>query len=354
MALNNLLIRSDTSVQIGTGHIMRCLALAQAWQEREGEALFVMADMSSALENRLLMEGMKVVHLSGIAGGLEDATVTMDAAQKFNAQWVVVDGYHFGKDYQKLIKDAKLNLLFIDDYGHAGYYYADLVLNQNISADIDLYPSREPYTKLLLGTEYVLLRREFWLWRNWQRETQSVANKILVTLGGSDPDNVTLRVIRALQLLNIDGMEVIVIIGGSNPYHQILQQEISTSNLVITLRQNVNNMPQLMAWADIAIAAGGSTNWELAFMGLPSLVISVADNQIAIAKGLNQQGVISYLGCYQQVGLSQIHQALQELRYDRCKREIMSEKGQKLVDGYGGNRVVLEINKMLKFSTEEA
>jgi len=340
MIITNLIIRADASVQIGTGHVMRCLALAHAWQERSGQAIFVMADTSSALENRLIMEGMRVVHLSGVAGGLEDATLTIDIAQKFNAQWVVVDGYHFGKDYQKLIKDAKLNLLFIDDYGHADYYYADLVLNQNISADIDLYPSREIYTKLLLGTEYVLLRREFWLWRNWQRETQSVANKILVTLGGSDPDNVTLKAIQSLQLLSMDGLEVIVIIGGSNPHHQILQQEISTSKLIIILRQNVNNMPELIAWADISIAAGGSTNWELAFMGLPSIVITLAENQHAIVEHLGKVKMAVNLGRHEKISTEDLAVSISKLLRSNDLRKEMSQKGQTLIDGFGSDRVI--------------
>jgi UDP-2,4-diacetamido-2,4,6-trideoxy-beta-L-altropyranose hydrolase len=343
----NIVIRADASAQIGTGHIMRCLSLAQEWQDRGGKAIFVLANKSPALEARLLSEKMIVLYLSFEAGSDEDAHQTVDFIRQFAAQWVVVDGYHFGAAYQTVIKDFGTRLLFIDDYGHTDHYFADLVLNQNISANQDLYINREPYTKLLLGTEYALLRREFWQWRDWQREVNPIASKILITLGGSDPDNVTLKVIQALDRLNRNNLEVIVVIGGSNPHYQVLQKEIADSSLAISLQRNVSNMPELMAWADLAIAAGGSTNWELAFMGLPSIVIAIADNQIAIAAELARQGVIINLGWHQDVTIGQISFAVKELIGDRCKRETMSKKGQELVDGNGSRRVVSEMSSML-------
>jgi UDP-2,4-diacetamido-2,4,6-trideoxy-beta-L-altropyranose hydrolase len=353
LVMENLIIRADVSVQIGTGHVMRCLAIAQAWKER-GEVIFVMAGQPSALETRLHSEGIKIAHLSVKAGSIEDAQQTADFAQQLAAQWVVVDGYHFGAGYQKAIKNLGVNLLFIDDYSHADRYYADLVLNQNISAHEDLYQSRETYTQLLVGTQYVLLRREFWQWRGWHRvinpaETASVgiARKLLVTLGGSDPDNLTFKVIQALQQISIDDLEVIIVVGGSNPHYQKLQAEVTRSKLSISLQQNVSNMPELMAWAELAIAAGGSTNWELAFMGLPSLIISLADNQTEIAAKLNSQKIVSHLGWHQQVTSDRISQAVKELLGDRARREEMSRKGQKLVDGHGAARVVAKMANML-------
>ena len=347
MALKKLIIRADASVSVGTGHVMRCLALAQTWQDQGEEAIFVLANKSSALENRLLSEGMQIVYLLVETGSNEDANQTVDFAQKFNAQWIVVDGYHFGAKYQKVIKDFGARLLALDDYGHADHYYADLVLNQNISAYKDLYQSREIYTQLLLGTQYVLLRREFWQWRDWQRAINPIARKLLVTLGGSDPDNVTLKVIQSLSQVNRDDLEVIVVIGGSNPHYKVLQKEVADSSLAVSLKQNVSNMPELMAWADLVIAAGGSTNWELAFMGLPSLVITIADNQKAIAAGLNRQGVIINLGWHQDVTIDQIGVAVQKFISDHDKRKTMSKKGRDLVDGKGSMHIISAMIDML-------
>ncbi|MBE3120100.1 MAG: UDP-2,4-diacetamido-2,4,6-trideoxy-beta-L-altropyranose hydrolase, partial [Candidatus Atribacteria bacterium] len=145
----NLLLRVDASARIGTGHVMRCLALAQAWQEKGGRATFVMTTETPAVEARLASEGMQVTHLVTQPGSPEDAQQTVGLAQQREAVWIVVDGYYFGADYQQTIKRAGLRLLFVDDYGHAGHYYADLVLNQNIYANESLYPKREPHTRLL-------------------------------------------------------------------------------------------------------------------------------------------------------------------------------------------------------------
>jgi UDP-2,4-diacetamido-2,4,6-trideoxy-beta-L-altropyranose hydrolase len=342
-----LVIRADASTTIGTGHIMRCIALAQAWQDQGGQVIFLLAHKPSALENKLRSQGVQIIYLSVEAGSDEDAHQTADFIQQFTSQWLVVDGYHFGAEYQRIIKNFGINLLFIDDYGHADHYYADLVLNQNISANQELYINRETYTKLLLGTEYTLLRHEFWQWRDWQREVNQIASKILITLGGSDPDNVTLKVIQALNRFNRDNLEIIVVIGGSNPHYECLQKEVADASLAISLQRNVNNMPELMAWADLAIAAGGSTNWELAFMGLPSLVITIADNQQAIAAELDRQGVIINLGWHQKLSIECLGLAIQDLIGDHLKRKTMSKKGMQLVDGNGVKRVVSAMTSML-------
>ena len=146
-----VVFRVDASTQIGTGHVMRCLALAQPRQDTQGQAIFIVANPIPALEERLKSEGMKVIHLAAEPGSLADAKETAALAHQFNASWVLLDGYQFGSEYQQTIKNSGLNLLFIDDYGHAEHYYADFVLNQNISADEQWYQHREPYTKLLLG-----------------------------------------------------------------------------------------------------------------------------------------------------------------------------------------------------------
>ncbi|TYQ29202.1 UDP-2,4-diacetamido-2,4,6-trideoxy-beta-L-altropyranose hydrolase [Pseudanabaena sp. UWO311] len=343
----NIIVRADASAQIGTGHVMRCLALSQTWRVLGGQAIFMLANKSPSLEARLRFEGMEVVYLSGEAGSDEDAQQTLDLCQQFSTQWIILDGYHFGAAYQKAIKNFDVSLLFFDDNGHADHYYADLILNQNISAKIDLYQSREPYTQLLLGTQYVLLRKEFLSWKNWQRVINPIASKILVTLGGSDPDNITLKVIQALQQVNSGNLEVIVVVGGSNPHYEKLQTEVAKSRTRITLQRNVSNMPELMAWADIAIAAGGSTNWELAFMGLPSLVITVADNQKESIAELDRQGVITNLGWHQDLSIEWISFALQKLMCDRLNQKKMSQQGQQIVDGEGVMRVVSKIADMI-------
>ena len=337
---NYLLFRVEASIAIGSGHLMRCLALAQAWQNLGGNTIFAVATDIGKLQTRLETEAITIHQLSVTSGSKEDGEAIIALAQKLEVSWVVVDGYQFGGNYQQQLKAAGLNLLFIDDYGHAEHYSADLVLNQNLSADERFYPHRENYSQLLLGTKYALLRREFWQWRHWKREIPPTARKIFVTLGGSDPDNVTLNVMHALSAIETEGLEVVVIVGGSNPHYEQLQRVAQASPVSMTLKQNVTNMPEWMAWADLAIAAGGSTNWELAFMGLPSVIITVAENQSAIAQQLGKMGITVSLGWYQQLTVNQLTTAISELLSTPKQRQQMSEKGRQLVDGLGSQRVI--------------
>lgn len=346
MSINQpLIIRADADTQMGTGHVMRCMALAQACLDVGGRGIFFMATEAPAIETRLKSECMEVVHLSVPLGSTEDAKKTASLAHKLGASWVVVDGYNFGVEYQEIIKDSGLRLLFIDDYGNADHHYADIVLNHNIYTNEDLYSNREPYTQLLLGTSYVLLRREFWQWRGWHRSLPLIASKLLVTLGGSDPDNVTLKVIQALQQIERKGLEAVVVVGGSNPHYEQLQLVSQESGFPICLKRNVTNMPDLMAWADVAIAAGGSTSWELAFMGVPSLIMIVADNQRSSVESLSKMEVFVNLGWHQDVSAAKIADALAQLLVEARYRAKIAQIGQDLVDGQGAARV---LNRLLR------
>jgi UDP-2,4-diacetamido-2,4,6-trideoxy-beta-L-altropyranose hydrolase len=340
----NIIIRADASTHIGSGHLMRCLALAQAWQETKGQAILLMATEAPAVEERLQSEGIVVKHLQVIPGSAEDAKETASAASQLAASWVIVDGYNFDAKYQRLLKEAGFQLLFIDDCGYAEHYYADIVLNQNINASENLYPSREPYTQLLLGTRYTLLRREFLQWQGWHRQIPSIARNILITLGGSDPDNVTLKVIQALQQVKGDRLEARVVVGGSNPHYEQLQATVQMSPFPISLKWNVTNMPELMAWADVAIAAGGSTNWELAFMGLPTMTIVLAENQRGIAETLDRKKIAVNLGWHESLTIDTIQQAIRDLLPGTRNRIQMSEIARKVVDGEGMVRVLSAIN----------
>jgi RimJ/RimL family protein N-acetyltransferase len=187
------------------------------------------------------------------------------------------------------------------------------------------------------------LRREFLKWRGWKREIPEVARRVLVTMGGSDPGNVTLEVIQALQHVDVNGLEAVVVVGGSNPHYAELQSAVQTSRLSIRLESNVTDMPALMAWADVAVSAGGSTNWELAFMGLPALVLILASNQRPIAERLDMVRMAVNLGWYSDASPMKIAQVLTQLLKDSKTRAKMSQCGQQLVDGEGIVRVLMHI-----------
>jgi UDP-2,4-diacetamido-2,4,6-trideoxy-beta-L-altropyranose hydrolase len=338
--VRHLLVRADASTQIGTGHVMRCLALAQAWQETGGTAQFLVTSLPSGLNARLSTEGIDVAYLSVAPGSASDAAETATRAQAVGAAWVVVDGYQFDAAYQYALKQAGLRLLVLDDYGHTDHYYADLVLNQNIHADQSLYAVREPYTRLLLGTSYALLRREFWPWRGWQRKTPAVAHRVLVTLGGSDQDNITLEVLRILQQVEADGLEVTALVGGGNPHLESLTSFAAGLPFNVRLIQNAPSVPELMAWAHMAVSAGGSTCWELAFMGLPSLLLVLAENQRPAVKALSEACVCCYLGEAVDPQFQDNFALIMRLMDDFETRSSMCQRGQSLVDGLGVSRVL--------------
>ncbi len=340
MAGKLLLIRADSGCVMGSGHVMRCWALAQAWRERGGAVLFYAKGTSAEFRRRLAADGIQSLEWAGESGSSEDASQTVALAQKNGAAWVVVDGYQFGSDYQRALKNAVVKVLVLDDYGHADAYCADFVLNQNVYAHAGLYPQRESQVQLLLGTQYALLRREFLAWGRPKREIPSTASKMLVTLGGSDAENVTLKVLHALEALSQAGWEAKVIVGGGNPHREDLQARVRTSQRKIELLCDVSNMPELMAWADLAVTAAGSTCWEMCFMGVPMVGIVLAENQTPIAAELEKRGVMRNLKWHRDVIPQQIADAISTLAQSSAARSEMVAAGQTLVDGQGGRRVV--------------
>ena len=341
----SLLIRADANTRIGTGHLMRCLALAQGWQARGGLATFITACESDGLRRRLSDEGFQVITLERSYPDPADWEITSEALAAHSDAWVVLDGYHFDPAYQRQIKEAGHRLLVVDDMAHLDHYYADVVLNQNINAE-RLHYSCESTTRLLLGTRYVLLRSEFLAWRGWQREIPKVARKVLVTFGGGDPDNQTLKVIQSLQQVDATDLEAVVVVGASNPHFQELQYAARQSQFAIRLVRNVSNMPELMAWADLAISAGGSTCWEMAFMGLPNVILVLAENQRGVAEGLGSRGIALNLGWYTDTSELDLAQALTMLMCSPACRKPMSERGRQMVNGAGTDRIVSVMNEL--------
>jgi UDP-2,4-diacetamido-2,4,6-trideoxy-beta-L-altropyranose hydrolase len=340
--MNTLVIRADASSQIGIGHVMRCLAIAQAWLECGGAVSFVSSQLPTSLRERIRSEGVEAVEMSCEAGSDDDARQIVAMARGRKAEWGVVDGYEFGLEYQRQLRNSGLKLLFLDDYGHANGYCADLVLNYNAYAREDSY-HLGPEMRLLVGPRYVLLRKEFSSWRGWKRETPRAGSKVLVTLGGSDADHVARTVIQALSLVKVDGLEAKVVLGGDSARRAELEPLVSASQGRISLAYNADNMPELMAWADVAIASAGSTVWELCFMGLPALLIDLVQHQRLVAETLEQLGVAQHVLSSHNFSPEAIAEKLESLLQSVERRTSMSQRGRELVDGRGAERVVTAI-----------
>jgi UDP-2,4-diacetamido-2,4,6-trideoxy-beta-L-altropyranose hydrolase len=350
MTLGTILIRADANVEKGTGHVMRCLALAQGWQDAGGRAAFAMAESPAAIRQRLAAENIEVHEVRQAAGTGEDANRTAELAQACGATWIVVDGYSFGIEYRRRIKNAGMKLLWIDDNGDAAYCFADMVVNQNVHAGESLYASREAECRLLLGPRYAMLRREFDAWRGWKREINAVGisavgSKVLITMGGSDRENVTLAVVEALQAVSIANLEAVVVVGGSNPHFESIADAAESFHGKIRVERNAANMAELMAWADIAVSAAGSTCWEMCLLGLPAILIDVAENQRPIAEGLARLAVSIHAGSSENVSSEKMAADIEGLLLSAECRSAMSRRGRELVDGEGSRRVVSELQR---------
>lgn len=332
-----LLIRADATVRMGTGHVMRCLALAQAWRELNGDVLFVAAQITPGLQSRLNEEGFAIRLIHAEAGTEQDAAALTVLASP--GSWVVVDGYQFTETYQVQLKQAGLSVLFVDDYGHCVRYVADLVLNQNLGASEVWYSARAESTRLLLGPGYALLREEFLRWALAERMISEQAKNILITLGGSDPDNVSLSILKAIDQIRASELTLRLIVGGSNPHGQLLSDAAELSPHQVEILQNVTDMAEQMMWADLAVCAGGSSNWEMSFLGLPRMVCVLAENQRRIADELHRSGAAVRFCLTDLCATSEFIDQLCSLIQSPEKRRLLSEKSQQLVDGQGAKRV---------------
>jgi UDP-2,4-diacetamido-2,4,6-trideoxy-beta-L-altropyranose hydrolase len=335
----SLLVRADSSPEIGAGHVMRCLALSKAWQCSGGDVTFASAEMLPALKLRLRAEDIQVMQIDGEPGSDLDVEQTGDFVNSVEPEWMVVDGYRFRPAYYRHWRQRDLPCLAIDDDGRFEEYCADVVLNQNASANEAMYKQRQPYTKLLLGSSFALVRPEFTRVRP-EREIPLVARKLLVTMGGSDPENVTMKVIQALAKIGCEGAEIRVVLGSGYRYARELRARASNLRAGVFLEENPPEMVPLMAWADLAISAAGGTCWELAYMGVPAVVIAISADQEGIARAVAARGAAHSLGCQADISAPQILAVVRELMNDSQRRGEMSRAGRKLVDGLGPQRVV--------------
>ncbi len=345
----SLLIRADAAAAIGTGHVMRCLALAQGWRDRGGKVIFAGHIAGHSLRQRIKSEGFGWVEIARPFPDPADLDVILALLKensKDHEQWVVVDGYHFTADYTSCLREAGARVLLFDDYAHQEKYQTDLLLNQNVGGERLHYSINEDAV-ILAGSEYVLLRREFL--RDNGRETRAeadVSRHILVTMGGSDPENATMKVIDALARVEQPGLDVKIVVGPVNQNRDFIARNLAERFFKAELLSKVEGMASLLKWADVAITSGGTTCWEAAYLGIPALIISVAENQLGVARGMAEAGAGWDCGQIQALSTNQLAGMINILSGNNLKRQEMARAGRQLVDGRGTMRV---INRMAFF-----
>lgn len=335
MKAGTLLLRADASVEMGTGHLMRCLALAEYWRDQDGQALLATHCHLDPLLDGFRAEGVEVLKQRNGAASNQEADEISIHAKKIGANWIALDGYQFSAEYHERLSGAGAHVLLIDDNGHAGRYSADLVLDQNLTAEENNYRKRSEKTRLLLGTKYVLLRREFRAAKQ-RGSRQGERTRAFVSMGGSDPENVMAKVLRAIS--GCEHLEVRAVIGAGNRFLTAVQRIAGQSRASMQLEIKAN-MSELMAWADVAISAAGATLWELAFMGVPTLTVELVDHQRPISRAFAEHGAGMNLGWHADLHDAKIVSELQAISSDCARREAMSARGRSMVDGRGPERV---------------
>ncbi|MFQ5668997.1 MAG: UDP-2,4-diacetamido-2,4,6-trideoxy-beta-L-altropyranose hydrolase [Acidobacteriota bacterium] len=332
---SHLSFRVDASPAIGAGHFMRCLALAEEWRARGGQATFI-GRWPAPLARHLEERGIRTVLLDAIHPDPSDLVQTLETVPA--AGNMVLDGYRFDAAYQGRLRHGVRRLLVIDDAGHLPAYDADILLNQNLHADRVAY-QRAPAQRLL-GPRYVLLRREFLRWDVPRRPVPPRARHLLVTLGGGDQANHTLRIAEALLAPAFRDTQIRVVIGPANPHAAVLERFTTDRESRFQVIEAGADMPALMAWADLAISAAGTTSLEFAFMGLPCVLVAVADNQEPIGREMESRGAAVHLGMAGELSWGHLVRAAGDLIRDPERRLRMSENGRRLVDGGGVRRVI--------------
>lgn len=352
----NIVFRVDSSLQIGAGHVMRCLTLARELK-KHATIQFICRNRKGHLIDRIESEGFEVFRLNGksLPNDIENrlkvewlgTTQEQDVIdcskilENIEPDWMIVD--HYGIDvfwHERLQKYCK-KLLVIDDLANR-QYSCDILLDQNFYQDKNQrYKNRVMSTcKLLLGPKYALLREEFL--SQLPNAQKKGVERILVYFGGSDVKNNTLKVLQGIQYSKQFNIFIDVVIGPDSPYKtEILSFASVMKN--VTCFDFVENMAEMMCNSDLYIGSAGTTTWERCCMGLPSVVIGVAENQIEPMEAMELAGMTYFLGRDENVKSFHVSEILDKILDNPSALSAMRKRNLELVDGYGALRCVSEM-----------
>ena len=292
-----LLIRADAGGDLGTGHVMRMIALAQAWQDQDGEVSFACCSCPDSLCDRLQHEKIQLFKIDADHGSEGDVEQTMGIAHLVKATWVALDGYHFTETFQKKLKSAGFPVLAVDDFGHCEKWHSDIVLNPNlhVGGHQAFLQASNPDVAFLLGPRYALLRREF-ATANKSSILHDSKPRVLINFGGVDSQGVTLKIVEALDHCREGDFEFRIIVGASFPHLSQLERNIKASTKCIELLVGVTDMPAQYRWADRIISAGGSSCHEWLLFNRCAWVVSIADNQDPVIAAIHEQHLATVAG----------------------------------------------------------
>ena len=329
-----ILIRADAGPDVGVGHVMRCLGLAQAWQDRGGAVAFACAAIPDAICARLRSEGI-TVHLIGASpASAEDARLTRALAE--DADWLIVDGYGFDQEWLRQVA-GRARIALWTDHRHAPELPVDLILNQNPHATDALYGSSAPKARLLLGPGFTVLRREF---RGplSRRVVRDSVRRMLVSFGGGAAPGAHQAFLDAADLLGDRLPPTTLLLGHAHPDREAILRR-AARHPAISAMPAIQGFPDLVEASDLAISAAGATIWELAALGVPSLALVIADNQEPLAEHLHSLGAGISLGRLDSCTPRLIARHVEGLSSHPADLARMSAAALRIVDGKGADRV---------------
>jgi len=331
--------RTDASLNIGSGHVMRCLVLADELKQRGADVFFICRQSNGDLINMIKEKSFPVLIIreDSSAG---DAAVILDILKKHKqaVDWMVVDHYGLDIRWEKDVKPFVKNIMVIDDLADR-VHECDLLLDQNFYIGMEnRYDGLTPDNcRRLIGPKFSLLRAEFKQARAKLHKRNVPAKNILVFFGGSDITNETLKILEAIALLNNKEIKTDVVTGINNPHKDKIKEFID-STCGMSYYSNINNISELMLKADMFIGAAGITTWERCCLGLASLVVSVAQNQVKTAEDMAKSNFLYYIGRHDLVSVSDIKGAIEYFFSSPQALEDYSRNSYNLVDGLGSIR----------------
>lgn len=350
----NVAFRVDASDQIGTGHLVRCLTLADALSAHRGSVRFLCRFIPPHLRTLILSRGHEVLDLarptdrssfdelrhSAWLGTtqLADANESAGGLSDRSWDWLVADHYALDERWESSMRRSATRIMVIDDLADRNHN-CDILLDPTMSADAETrYAGRVPVgCRLLLGPRHALLREEFSQWRARTLVRDGKVKRILVFFGGIDAANNTGRVVTALGSLGLTAIEVDVVIGASHPCRADI--ESSTSALGYRFHVQTERMAELMSCADLAVGAGGTSTWERCCLGLPALVLSVAENQRGQLRDAAAEGLV-YAPDWRSDAKSTLALHVTALLENPVLLQTLSRNSLRAVDGRGVERVL--------------
>lgn len=355
---NRIIFRVDASIEMGTGHVMRCLTLADALKELGAECHFICREHLGHLNALITERGHTVYSLPyseqcqqrehNIAGELahaswlgatqeEDAALCAAIVQSLQPDWIIVDHYALDEQWEKALCPYCKQLMVIDDLADR-QHDCDLLLDQTFGrAPADYLPLVPQHCQLLCGAKYALLRSEFAQWRDYslKRREQGQLDHLLINLGGVDKDNITTEILQALAKASLPvNCRITVVMGATAPWIEEVQQQAQQLPWPTEVKVGVNNMAELMANSDLAIGAAGATSWERCCLGLPTIMIVLAPNQMLIASELQAAGAVLFIE-KEDIKERNLSRILTDLRTSLVKMKSISNLSAAIADGSG-------------------